>query len=807
MAKKSLVIVESPAKAKTINKLIGSNYTVKASVGHVKDLPKSKLGVDIENNFKPHYIVIKGKTQVVKDLKEAAKKVKDIYLAPDPDREGEAIAWHIASELESKGKKIYRVLFNEITKKALQEAFANPGQIDKNKVDAQQARRILDRLVGYKISPLLWSKVGKGLSAGRVQSVALRLICEREKEIKSFVIEEYWTITATLEGKNPPIFDARLVKVKGEKAEIKNGDDAKEIVEELNREKFKVTKVEKKERKRNPVPPFITSTLQQEAFRHFRFSATKTMIIAQQLYEGLDVGSEGVAGLITYMRTDSTRIAAEAQAEAKEFIGEKYGKKYLPDKPPVYGAGKNIQDAHEAIRPTSVPREVGDLKNYLNGDQLKLYQLIWQRFVASQMKPALMDSTVVDITAGNYLFRATGSVLKFEGFMKVYLEKRDEEKNGAEENGEYKKDLILPELAVNEILRLHKLLPDQHFTEPPPRYSEATLIKELEKKGIGRPSTYATIMGKIQDRKYTIKENGRFKPSELGILVTDMLVESFPDILNVEFTANMEDKLDKIEDGKADWVETVREFYVPFNNDLESAQEKIGVKEEPTEIPCDKCGNMMVKKWGRNGFFLACPKYPECKNTKDFTEDESGKIVPAKNELTGEKCEKCGGDMVIKSGRYGKFLACEKYPECRNTRQIIEGEKGIIEVKEVRMLDEKCPKCGNPLAMRNGRYGSFISCSGYPTCKFVKQNVTGVKCPQDGCNGDLVERKSRKGIFYSCSNYPKCKFAIWDKPIDKNCPKCKAHFLVEKLSRKNGIVIKCIAESCGYEEKVAEDVA
>ena len=800
MSKKSLVIVESPAKAKTINKLIGSNYIVKASVGHVKDLPKSKLGVDIENDFKPHYIVIKGKSKIVKELKDAAKKAKDIFLAPDPDREGEAIAWHIASELGGDKKKIYRVLFNEITKKALENAFKNAGEIDQDKVDAQQARRILDRLVGYKISPLLWRRIAKGLSAGRVQSVTLRLICEREREINAFVKEEYWSLTATLEGKNLPIFDARLIKVKGEKAEVKNAESADKIVKDLKRSEFRVHNIEKKERKRNPVPPFITSTLQQEAFRHFRFSATKTMVIAQQLYEGLNVGGEGVTGLITYMRTDSTRISTEAQSEARDLIAGRYGKEYLPEAAPVYGSRKNAQDAHEAIRPTYPAKAVEELNEYLNKDQLRIYQLIWQRFIASQMRPAILDSTVIDIKAGDYLFRATGSVLKFDGFMRVYLEKRDEEKEAAEENGEYKKDVILPQLSVSEILKLHKLLPEQHFTEPPPRYSEATLIKELEKRGIGRPSTYAPIMAKIQDRNYTLKENSRFKPTELGFTVTDILVENFPDVLNVEFTAKMENELDKIEEGKVNWVEIVRDFYEPFSKDLEKFQEKMEVKDEPTDIACDKCGSMMVKKWGRNGFFLACPKYPECKNTKNFIQDENGNITPVEEKTFGEKCEKCGGGMVIKTGRFGKFLACSNYPECKNTKQVVEGDGGDVKIQDAEVINELCPSCGKPLAVKKGRFGTFIACSGYPECKFIKPKGTGTFCPEDGCGGELVERKSRKGIFYSCNNYPKCKFALWDKPINKSCPKCKSSFLVEKFSKKDGVKIKCISKSCDYEE-------
>ncbi|OGL53443.1 MAG: DNA topoisomerase I [Candidatus Schekmanbacteria bacterium RIFCSPLOWO2_12_FULL_38_15] len=806
MSKKSLVIVESPAKAKTINKFLGKSFVVIASVGHVKDLPKSKLGVDVENDFQPSYEILKSKTKVISELKEAAKDAEKIYLAPDPDREGEAIAWHIAEEIGGNRLKIFRVLFNEITERAVLEAIKNPSKLDKNKFEAQQARRILDRLVGYEISPLLWKKVRYGLSAGRVQSVAVRLICEREKEIKAFVPEEYWSITAELSsgtGVSPVPFKAKLVKRANKKLEIKNNEDAEKILKNLEGAQYVVTNIETKERKRNPLSPFITSKLQQDAARKLGFTAKKTMMLAQQLYEGVELGQEGSVGLITYMRTDSTRIADEAIKVARTFIEKNFGKEYLPAKPTVYPSKKNAQGAHEAIRPTYFKYTPNFVKPYLGKDHFDLYQLIWNRFIACQMAPVILDQTTIQIEAGKYLFQAIGSVIKFPGFMAVYTEAKEEEEKEEEEG-------LLPALSKGEILKLLSLTPQQHFTQSPPRFTEASLVKELEENGIGRPSTYAAILSTIQERKYSIKEKGKFIPTELGFLITDLLIHSFPNIVDVKFTAHMEEELDEIEEGKLPWLNAMREFYEPFKESMLKAKvEMKDVKKEetPTDIKCEKCGKPMVIKWGRNGKFLACSNYPECKNTKNFTEDESGKIILMEEKATGEKCEKCGGDMVVKSGRYGKFLACEKYPECRNTRQIIEGEKGSVEVKEVKMLDEKCPQCGSQMAMRNGRYGSFIACSGYPKCKFIKQKVTGVKCHQDGCNGELVEKISRKGIFYSCSNYPNCKFALWDKPIDRNCPKCKSQFLVEKLSRKNGVVIKCIAESCDYEEKVAENVA
>jgi DNA topoisomerase-1 len=747
---KSLVIVESPAKARTIGKYLGKNYTVKASVGHIMDLPKSKLGVDIEKDFEPKYIVIKGKAPVVKELKAAAKKADRILIATDPDREGEAIAFHIAETISGsvKDAEIYRVLFNEITKKAILLAIEHPGKIDSNKVDAQQARRILDRLVGYQISPILWKKVRRGLSAGRVQSVALRLICEREVEIKAFVPEEFWSLTALLEGKLPPQFEAKLIKKDEDKLRVKNNDEVKSIIADLQGKAYVVSKVDKKERRRNPVPPFTTSKLQQEGGRKLGFTAKRTMGIAQSLYEGVDVGNEGAVGLITYMRTDSTRVSKEAQDEAREFIASKYGKDYLPEKPPVYASAKSAQEAHEAIRPTSVLREPDAIKQYLEPDQYKLYKLIWNRFVASQMNPAIIDQTSVDIKAGGYTFRATGSVVKFPGFMAVYMEEKAEDQAPSEEEGD---EAVLPPLIEGEILTLIKLDPKQHFTQPPPRFSEALLVKTLEEKGIGRPSTYAAIISTIQDRDYVNKVENKFRPTELGVLVSDLLVSHFPVIMDVAFTANMEEELDKIEDGQMRWVEAVKDFYKPFSESLEKAQAEMkDFKAEltPTDITCEKCGKPMVIKWGRNGQFLACSGYPDCKNTKPFVRTENGVVEAAPEETTDETCPKCGSGMIVKRGRFGKFLACSRYPECNHTQGM----------------------------------------------------STGVTCPEDG--GKIVERRSRFGkVFYSCANYPACKFAIWYKPIQRACPQCGAPFLAEKYSKKTGPYIACLKKECGYKEE------
>jgi len=735
---KNLVIVESPAKAKTLEKYLGSDYTVTASGGHVRDLPAKSIGINIDKDFQPKYQVIKGKEKIVKSLTSAAKKAKMIYLAPDPDREGEAIAWHLAALLGGDGK-IKRVEFNEITKSAVLEAMKHPRDIDMKRVDAQQARRILDRIVGYKLSPLLWKKIRKGLSAGRVQSVAVRLICEREDLIKKFVTQEYWSLIANLTAQDQEkSFAAKLISKNDEKISIPNKEASDEILKQLSGKDFTITKVTKKEQRRHPSPPFITSTLQQEAYRKLGFSTKKTMVLAQQLYEGIDLKEEGTtAGLITYMRTDSTRIANEALTEVREVISKEYGQKYMPEQPKVYKARKEAQDAHEAIRPTSTARKPSIINDSLTADQQKLYSLIWNRFISSQMESAVLDQTAVDIKAGDYLFRANGSVIKFDGFMRVYMEGRDEEE-------EEEKEGLLPELSEGQTLNLLGLLPEQHFTQPPPRYTEASLVKELEQKGIGRPSTYSPIIGTVQDRGYVEKEGKALKPTELGITVNEQLVKHFPVIMDIEFTAHMEDDLDKILEGSIDMLSVLNEFYKPFKETLKKAD----------------------------------------------TEMEKIK----KEIMTEEKCPKCGKPMMIRSGRFGDFMACSGYPECKTTRPL-PGSKEAEEVKEV------CEKCGKPMVMKRSRFGFFLACSGYPKCKNIKPVLkpTGIKCPQDG--GDIVERKSKRGkVFYSCANYPKCKFALWNKPLAEKCPKCGG-ILVEKRTKKEAKKV-CVNESCGFSENI-----
>jgi len=750
---KNLVIVESPAKAKTLEKFLGKDYSVVASGGHIRDLPKKNIGINIKNNFEPKYQIIKGKEKAVNDLVSAAKKAKMVFLAPDPDREGEAIAWHLAEILKCKDKdktkrkdkdktkcidkdKIKRVEFNEITKKAVLHAIQNPREIDMKRVDAQQARRILDRIVGYKLSPLLWKKIRKGLSAGRVQSVAVRLICEREEKIKKFVPQEYWSIEADLSADGvEKAFIAKLFSKAGDKASIPDKTSADGILKEIDSKDFIVSKIVKKEQNRHPSPPFITSTLQQEAYRKLGFSTRKTMVLAQQLYEGIEHEPGVSTGLITYMRTDSTRVATEAQDEARILIEKDFGPKYVPKEPKIYKAKKEAQDAHEAIRSTYFEKKPSDIAKSLTADQLKLYTLIWNRFLASQMESALLDQTAVDITAGDYLFRANGSVIKFDGFIAVYMEGRDEEE-------EEEKEGILPEMSEQQKLRLISITPNQHFTQPPPRFTEASLVKELEQDGIGRPSTYSPIIGTVQDRGYVEKEGKALKPTELGVTVNEQLVKHFPVIMDIEFTANMEDKLDKILEGSVDWIEVLREFYDPFEKTLKEA--------------------------------------------------ETGMEKIKKEIMTEEKCEKCGKPMMIRSGRFGDFMACSGYPQCKNTKPL-PGSKEAEAVKEV------CEKCGKPMVMKRSRFGSFLACSGYPECKNIKPILkqTGIKCPK--CGGDIVERKSKRGkMFYSCSNYPKCKFALWNKPLAEKCPKCGG-IMVEKRTKKEAKKA-CVNESCGYAE-------
>jgi len=806
---KILVIVESPAKARTINKYLGSDYAVKASMGHVMDLPKRDLGVDIEDDFRPTYVPIPSRKNIIQELKAAAGKAQAVYLAADPDREGEAICAHLRELLDGKNRKFHRVLFNEITRDDIREAFERPGEIDSHLVDAQQARRILDRLVGYQVSPLLWDKVKRGLSAGRVQTVALRLIVEREREIQAFKKQEYWTIAARVEGKNPPPFDARLAKFQGKDLEIPNQAAADQHVAALHKTPLVVQSVTTREKKKYPVPPFITSKLQQEAVRKLHFSTKKTMMLAQRLYEGVELGSEGSVGLITYMRTDSTRVADSALQAVRQYVRRSFGDAYLPAEAIRYRSKKGAQDAHEAIRPTAVDHSPESVKRFLGADEYKLYRLIWQRFVASQMNPAIFDQTTIDIAAGDYLLRATGSVEKFNGFRAVYEEGKDE-KVEMEEDEELKHRL--PAVDQGEHLKLHKILPEQHFTEPPPRYNEATLVKALEEKGIGRPSTYASILSVIQNRAYVEKTQGRFYPTHLGVVVSDLLVKNFSDIFDVAYTARMEEELDEVEEGKMTWTDALDEFYKKFKKDLRMAEREMeDIKGEgvPTEEKCEKCGKPMNIRLGRNGQFLACTGYPDCDGTRDVTSEVAAKYgvsapaAPAAPEVPEQACEKCGKPMAVKRGRFGFFLACTGYPECRNTKKIVMKEGSATAVADV-PLEEKCPECGNHLVKKHGRFGEFIACSNYPKCKFVKRQTLGIACPEKGCTGELVVRRTKRGkTFYGCSRYPDCKFTAWDKPVAEPCPDCGSPLLLEKVSKKSGLIRYCPNESCKYERAVA----
>ncbi|MZH41386.1 MAG: type I DNA topoisomerase [Nitrospinae bacterium] len=747
---KSLLIVESPTKVNTLKKIVGKDFIIKASVGHLKDLPKKKLGVDVDNGFAPEYITIRGKGKILQELKTAAKKCDMIYLAPDPDREGEAIAHHIGNEVArfTKGK-IFRVTFNEITKKAVLDSLKNPTELNNNLVNAQQARRILDRLVGYKISPILWKKVHRGLSAGRVQSVALRIVCEREREIQAFKPKEYWSITLDLEGSQKPKFQAKLFKIGDDKVEISNRAEVDVILKDLEGSELVLDDIVKKERKRNPSAPFITSTLQQEASRKLSFSPKKTMMLAQRLYEGISIGKKGTVGLITYMRTDSVRLSDQALNDVREYIPEKYGKEFLPEKPNSYKSKKSAQEAHEAIRPTDVRLEPNLIKDNLEKDMYRLYQLIWSRFVSCQMVPAILDTTQFDIKTGKYLFRSNGSVLKFAGFMKVYVESQDDEKSEESKPQGKGDDRLLPALNKGEILKTNEILPEQHFTQPPPRFSEAMLVKELEEKGVGRPSTYAATISVIKDRDYIQNIERRLQPVELGFMINDLLVEYFPDIMTTEFTANMENQLDDIEGGKLEWVEALKTFYAPFKVDLEKAEEKM----------------------------------------KDFK---------AQVEETDEVCEKCNQPMIIKWGRFGKFMACSGYPDCKNTRDL--GDKGGADNgSKTDEVEGNCEKCDSPLIVKRGRFGKFIACSNYPECKFTKAIGLGIKCPEENCKGEIAARRSKKGrTFYGCTKYPDCKFTSWDKPIGEACPECKNPYMVEKWKKNEDPSILC--PSCGFKK-------
>lgn len=745
---KSIVIVESPAKARTISKYLGKGYAVRASAGHIRDLPPRALGVDIKNGFKPSYRVIHGKEKVVKELQKEAAKAEVIYLAADPDREGEAICFHLAHLLETgKEHTIRRVLFNEITKNAVLKAFENPIEIDQSKVDAQQARRILDRLVGYKISPLLWKKVRVGLSAGRVQTVAVRLIVDREREIRAFNSEEYWEFKALFNAGIPPSFLSKASKLDGKKFLITNQEDAEKLYAEIQESKFTVLKVSKKARKRRPVPSFITSKLQQDAARKLGFTVKKTMSLAQRLYEGVDIGEEGSVGLITYMRTDSTRVSDSALKEARGYITEKFGDNYLPGKPRIYKSKKSAQDAHEAIRPTSAWRDPDGMKAYLSRDEFKLYNLIWKRFIASQMKEALFDQTQIVVGSGRVEFTATGSIMRFDGFLKVYSE-------SAEGNGENSDDtgVVLPDVSSGEELKAEELTREQKFTQPPPRYNEASLVKALEEKGIGRPSTYQQILQVIMSRDYVRKDSARFVPTELGELVNDLLIGHFGELFDYDYTAKLERGLDSIEEGSADWIKTLETFYSGFRESLRKASvEMTDLRKngEATDEVCSKCGKPMIIKWGRFGKFVSCSDFPKCRNTKPINgEEESGS--PGTPQKTEEICEKCGSKMVVKEGRYGSFLACSSYPGCENTKPISVS------------VGVRCPKCGK---------------------------------------GDVVEKRTRKGrMFYGCDQYPSCDFVSWQKPVPEACPQCSSPYLLEKTTRKEGTVHFCPNKECGFKK-------
>lgn len=753
---KSLVVVESPTKIRTLKKYLGPDFDVAATVGHIKDLPVKKLGISIEDGFKPQYTTVQGKEKVIRTLKKAAGNLNDIYLAPDPDREGEAIAWHTAEILKKKGRRFHRVLFHELTQNAIKAAMASPQQLDRHKFESQQTRRILDRLVGYLISPILWQKVQGGLSAGRVQSVAVRMICERERQIQAFEPEEYWSLTSQLEGDTPPLFLAKLIKKHDKKLRIPDEKAAQAILKELEEANFKVEKVVQKTQRRNPYPPFTTSKLQQEAIRRLGFSARKTMVVAQQLYEGLELGPGEPIGLITYMRTDSTRLAEEAIHEARHLIKDEFGTEYLPPQPRVFKNRKKAQDAHEAVRPTSVTREPKHIARFLSKDQLALYELIWKRFVACQMKSALFDKTSVTISAAPYTFQASGSLMRFSGFMALYASSNDKESQP--ENNK-----ALPRLSEGMALKCHQLEPKQHFTQPPPRFSEASLVNELEENGIGRPSTYATILTTIRGKGYVDLVKRNFKPTELGFIVNDLLIESFPDILNVDFTARMEDELDKIKEGEIDGVKVLETFYESFEKDLErAAKEMRSVRGNglAVDLNCPSCGNPLTIKVGKSGPFLACSGYPRCNFTRNYTRNETGQIEieePTADKPSNEICEKCASPMVQKQGRFGPFLACSSYPACKNTRSLKARE--------------------------------------------TKTESTGVKCPQKGCGGEIAVRRSKRGrIFYGCTRYPSCTFALWDKPVSQPCPECAAPFVLERTTKKDGPHLKCFNKECTYKE-------
>ena len=794
---KYLVVVESPAKARTINRFLGPSYVVRASNGHVRDLPKNNLGVDTEHDFSPTYVRLPEAAKPMKAIKEAAKNVDKILLASDPDREGEAIGWHVAALLKTEKKPIERIVFNAITKRNVLEAAKHPRPIDECLVDAQQARRVLDRLVGYKLSPFLQWSVQKGLSAGRVQSVAVRMVCDREDEIRKFIVEEYWTIDATLRTEREESFVARLHLIQGEKAQIPDQAAAQGIVAALEGADYRVNSVERKETQRRPSPPFITSTLQQDALRSLRFRPQKTMRIAQQLYEGIAIGDEGHVGLITYMRTDSTRLEQEALDDVRAYIRETFEAPFLPKKPNYYRGKKGAQDAHEAIRPTQTVHTPERIKAHLDEDQYRLYALIWKRFVACQMAPAVFDQTVIDVVARDYTFHATGSIMKFPGFTKLYEETREEPAQGAAQAGQ----TPLPSVQEGEQVFEEGLRPEQHFTKPPARYTEAGLIRALEENGIGRPSTYAPTINTISTRGYVEREKGRLKPTSLGEEVNRILLEHFPGIIDLQFTARLEEDLDHVAEGKCKWQELVRAFYEVFEKDLAQAQEQIAKKVFGDDTRCPACGKAMELREGRFGVFLACVDYPECKTTKRLRQSQA--------EETDQVCEKCGAPMVIRRGRFGRFMSCSTYPKCKNTFSIDEdGNKIIRPPKEPpKKTDQKCPKCGGYLVIRKSRGGSeFYGCGSYPKCRFTKPMELGLKCPRPGCKGDLVSKMAGRRRFIGCDQHPDCDFAIFGQ-LDKEtpCPACGHEWTYVTKARNKPRTRYCPAPGCDYHEVVPDD--
>jgi DNA topoisomerase-1 len=833
---KSLVIVESPAKAKTIEKYLGPGFEVLASVGHIMDLPKNEIGVELDKrSFEPTLVVSPGKEKVVAQLKRAAAKADEIYLAPDPDREGEAIAYHLALQLGTSAKekkKIRRVTFNEITKKAVQEAFKHARDLDQNLVDSQQTRRVLDRLVGYQISPLLWEKVRRGLSAGRVQTVAVRLIVEREREIGAFGPVEYWMLDAILhpENQSETHLKARFIGIDGSPARVPNGQDKDgkdqyianalpdqqsmdAVIAALDQAQWSLVSVQSREQQRRPLAPFITSQLQRDAASKLGFNVRRTMGVAQRLYEGIDLGAEGTTGLITYMRTDSPRVSPEAVDGAREWIGKQLGAQYLPAAPNQYKGKKAAQDAHEAIRPTDASRTPESIARYLTEEQLKLYRLIWQRFVASQMTPAIFDITTAKIaavsskTGKTYDFRLSGSVVRFDGFLKVYEILEDKKEDDDEEGNK------LPNLDKVKVLQLESLQGRQLFTQPPPRFNEASLVKVLEERGIGRPSTYASIINTIQDREYVTKISGRFFPTEIGMVVCDLLVKNFPYIFDVAYTAKLEEELDEIEEGHEKWTDLLNGFYTYFVEELKVAgvqMEDIKRMEKKTTEKCDLCGSPLLLKWGKFGSFYACSAYNKkdkssCTFTKENTAGKPDMNTPEGQEAAEQEeyCDNCGRVMVLRRGPFGMFMSCPGFnedPPCKTFRKL--SSKQQQKVAAPQPTGEACPQCGKPLVLRQGSYGEFVSCSGYPKCKYVKQNIIeGLKCPKCG-TGDLAERKARRGnLFWGCTNYPKCDFTSNLKPVAEKCPECGSSYLVEKTLR-SGVYLECPNKKKSAEEEV-----